>query len=177
VDPSSFHHLFWRRQDQRPSRRARRCLLKGCEQWFTPAYPQARYCSEECRRAAQRWRRVKASRRYRASPGGREQRREQNRQYRLRRRARSTAADDEPKAREGKRPAPNRENFAERMCDRPGCYVIFRVRHDHSCQRFCSVACRLALRRVLDREARYRARRRRWRRQRLNRRSRPPDTS
>jgi len=55
--------------------------------------------------------------------------------------------------------------------------VVFHVQHEHSSQRFCSVACRLALRRVLDREARYRQRRRRWRRQRLNRRNRPPDTS
>jgi hypothetical protein len=39
------------------------------------------------------------------------------------------------------------------------------------------MACRLALRRVLDREARYQARRRRQRRCRLTRRTRPPDTS
>ena len=25
---------------------ARLCLLKGCEQWFQPAFPQARYCSQ-----------------------------------------------------------------------------------------------------------------------------------
>jgi hypothetical protein len=39
------------------------------------------------------------------------------------------------------------------------------------------VACRLALRRVLDREARYRARRRRMRCERVKKRARPPDTS
>jgi hypothetical protein len=39
------------------------------------------------------------------------------------------------------------------------------------------VVCRLALRRVLDRESRYRQRRRRWRRERLSRRPRPPNTS
>jgi hypothetical protein len=177
VGPTLFHHLCRCRQDRSPSGRARRCLLKGCERWFTPAYPQARYCHEECRRAAERWRRVKASRRYRASPAGREQRREQNRQYRQRRRTRSTTTDGGQKAREGKRPAESCENFSERMCDRPGCYVVFHVQHEYSSQRFCSVTCRLALRRVLDREARYRQRRRRWRRQRLNRRNRPPDTS
>jgi hypothetical protein len=142
-----------------------------------PAYPQSRYCNAECRRAAERWRRVKASRRYRSSPAGREQRREQNRQYRQRRREKSPTAKDEQKAREGKRSACPCENFAEKMCDRPGCYIVFHVRHEHSSQKFCSVACRLALRRVLDRETRYRDRRRRWRRQRLSRRSRPPDTS
>jgi hypothetical protein len=39
------------------------------------------------------------------------------------------------------------------------------------------VACRLALRRVLDREGRYRQRRRRWRREQVTRRCQQPDTS
>ena len=123
---------------------------------------------------------MKASRQYRASVGGREQRRRQNRQYRQRRREKAatrTAPTEELVEREGKRPAPSSENFAERMCDRPGCYVVFDVQHKHSSRRFCSVACCLALRRVLDREARYRRRRRRWRRQRLGWRIGPPDTS
>lgn len=177
MGPTSFHHLYRCRQGRWPRRRVRRCLLKGCERWFTPAYPQARYCQEACRVAAERWRRVQASRRYRASPNGREQRRVQNRQYRRRRRAKRSGPNDECQTREGKRPACPNENFAERMCARPGCYVVFHVRHDHSSHRFCSVACRLALRRVLDREARYRQRRRRWRRQHWRRRTRPPDTS
>jgi len=29
---------------QRPRSRSRRCLLKGCEQWFQPTHPQGRYC-------------------------------------------------------------------------------------------------------------------------------------
>jgi hypothetical protein len=77
----------------------------------------------------------------------------------------------------GQRPALGCEDFAWRRCARPGCYDWFSVQHDHASKRFCSVACRLALRRVLDREERYRARRRRWRRQRLTRRRRPADTS
>jgi hypothetical protein len=117
---------------------------------------------------------VKASRDYRASDKGRQRRREENRRYRARRRARAATATA---AREGKRlPVPS-ENFTERMCDRPGCYVLFWVKHEHSSQRFCSVLCCMALRRVLDREARYQERRRRWRKQRRARRVRPPDTS
>jgi hypothetical protein len=77
----------------------------------------------------------------------------------------------------GQRPVVGCEDFPRRRCARPGCYVWFGVPHDHSSKRFCSVACRLALRRVLDREARYGARRRRWRRERLTRRRRPADTS
>ena len=127
---------------------------------------------------------MKASRRYRASASGREQRREQNRRYRQRRREKAVvpvpaeeSGERELKECEGQRPANSSEDFAERMCDRPGCYAVFGVRHEHSSRRFCSVACRLALRRVLDRESRYRQRRRRWRRQQLARRIRPPDTS
>jgi hypothetical protein len=77
----------------------------------------------------------------------------------------------------GQRPAVGCQDFLQRRCARPGCYVWFGVAHEHASKRFCSVACRLALRRVLDREERYRARRRRWRRQRLTRRRRPADTS
>jgi hypothetical protein len=123
---------------------------------------------------------VKASRCYRASVGGREQRRQQNRQYRQRRREKAVtpvAPIEALAEREGQRPASSSEVFAERMCDRPGCYVVFGVRHEHSSRRFCSVACCLALRRVLDRETRYRQRRRRWRQQGRDRRIRPPDTS
>ena len=120
---------------------------------------------------------MKASRDYRASDKGRQRRREENRRYRERRRARAAASAAEEEAREGKRKAVPGENFAERMCDRPGCYVLFWVKHEHSNQRFCSVMCRKALRRVLDRETRYQERRRRWRQQGRARRVRRPDTS
>ena len=72
------------------------------------------------------------------------------------------ASADELAPRVGQRPAVGGEDFLQRRCARPGCYVWFGVAHDQCSKRFCSVACRLALRRVLDREARYRARRQRW---------------
>lgn len=174
MGPPSFHHHSSPRQGA-SRRSARRCLLKGCERWFTPPYPQSRYCSGACREAARRWRRAQASRRYRASASGRERRREQHRRYRQRRRER--AAVDVPAAREGQRPASPGEDFVECLCARPGCYVTFWVNPFRSNRRFCSLACRLALRRVLDREARYRQRRRRWRRERMARRRPRPDTS
>jgi len=179
LGPGSFHHLSWLRQG---ARRRRRCLLKGCERWFRPAYPQSRYCSPACREAAKRWRRATASRRYRASEAGRARRRAQQQRYRQRRRERAatataTAAADAPPACEGQRPACPGESFVACRCARPGCYVTFWVQPDRSCRRFCSLACRLALRRVLDREARYRQRRRCWRRQRWTQRRPQPDTS
>lgn len=157
--------------------RPRRCLLKGCERLFWPRRPQARYCCEGCQQAARRWRRRQASRRYRASDPGRERRRDQARRYRQRLRERQTASADVALPDEGQRPASASEDFQARRCERPGCYDHFQVQHEHSCQRFCSVACRLALRRVLDREARYRTRRRHRRGKRVTRRVRPPDTS
>lgn len=157
--------------------RPRRCLLKGCERLFWPRRPQTRYCSEGCCRAARQWRCWQASQRYRVTEHGRERRREQSQRYRQRLRERQAASADVDRLREGQRPAPACEDSSTRPCDRPGCYEQFSIPHEHSCKRFCSVMCRLALRRVLDREARYRARRRRLRCERVNRRARPPDTS
>ncbi len=157
--------------------RPRRCLLKGCERLFWPRRPQARYCSEGCQQAARRWRRRQASRRYRASVSGRERRRDQARRYRQRLCERQTASAAVELPDEGQRPASAREDSSTRRCERPGCYEHFSIQHEHSCRRFCSVACRLALRRVLDRESRYRARRRHRRDDRVTRRVRPPDTS
>ena len=166
--------------EQRPEgcrHRLRRCLLKGCERPFWPRRPQARYCSEACQEAARRWRGRQSSQRYRASEHGKAQRREQSQRYRQRCRERQIASADVEASGEGQRPAPARKNSSTRRCERPGCYEHFPVKHEHSCQRFCSVACRLALRRVLDREARYRARRRRGCKQRVTTRVPPSDTS
>ena len=175
MDRSHFaHHV-----DRWPagSLRLRRCLLKGCERHFRPSRPQSRYCSAVCREAARRWRRWRASRRYRSSVNGRERRREQSRRYRVRRRERESASAEVTGSREGQRAGAEREDFCLRACARPGCYAEFGVVGGDSSRRFCSVACRLALRRVLDREARYRARRRRRHVKRLRRggrRSHPP---
>lgn len=183
MGPASFHHLRQAGQVPCSIHRARRCLLKGCERCFRPSHPQCRYCSAACAAAARRWRHVKASRQYRTTDDGRARRRAQHRRYRQRRRERvrsarpADAAADTPTACEGQRPAWGDDISCRRLCDRPGCYVTFLVTVALCCQRFCSVVCRLALRRVLDREARYRQRRRRWRRERRQRFGGRPDTS
>lgn len=157
--------------------RPRRCLLKGCERPFCPRRPQARYCSESCQMAARRWRRRRASQRFRQTERGRERRREQARRYRQRCRERQRTSADAEAEREGQRPGCEREDFLTRRCERPGCYEHFVIADEHCRRRYCSLGCRLALRRVLDREARYRARRRRAWRERERKRARPPDTS
>ena len=179
MGPLPFHPSLGSCPEAHPGRRPRRCLLKGCERWFIPTHPQSRYCCHTCAVAARRWRRAKASRRYRASAYGQQQRRQQHRRYRQRRRLKAAAGAVQGTAptREGKRPATSGEHFCERMCDRPGCYVTFLVLPGPSYRRFCSLACRLALRRVLQREERYRQRRRRWRRQHQDHRRPRRDTS
>jgi hypothetical protein len=166
----------------------RRCLLKGCESWFLPNCPQARYCSPACQHAARRWRRWHASQHYRATTHGKQCRRDQARRYRSRRQQRSTCPEPAPPppqvepeppvveaepppttdpptttslAREGQRPDGIPENTWGLPCNRPGCYVMFLPAPGSSRKHFCSCSCRKALRRVRQREARRRRRRRR----------------
>ena len=146
---------------------SRLCLLKGCEQWFQPAFSQARYCSPACQRAACCWRRWRASRQYRASPHGQERRRAQNCRYRQRQResSRASASTVSPEGIgfpcEGQRAAEIPQELGNCPCDRPGCYELFVLQARSPQQHFCSSACRQALRRVRQRERRLRARRRR----------------
>jgi hypothetical protein len=152
--------------------RCRQCLLKGCERWFRPCRPQARYCSTGCQEAARRWRRWFAGRRYRASESGRQHRRGQSQRYRARVRERQRQQATQltsaapTAANEGQRPGQNSDVVGGIACHRPGCYVLFLATSRSPQQRFCSCSCHKALRRVRQREARWRARRRRWARRR-----------
>ena len=71
---------------KRPVRRprGRLCLLKGCERRFHPKHARQRYCSAECREAAQAWSRWKAQQTYRATAAGKQKRNQQSRRYRKR---------------------------------------------------------------------------------------------
>ena len=64
--------------------RARRCLLKGCEQRFHPRQARHRYCSGRCREAARKWSRWKAQQRYRETTSGKKKRNGQSQRYRER---------------------------------------------------------------------------------------------
>jgi len=168
----------------------RRCLLKGCECWFLPPWPQARYCSPTCQEAAEYWRGWHAGQRYRATLQGKERRREQAKRHRERARQRSSLAEPPPQTSPiepasleieaettpksdstpiipaasqsvGQRPAEIPPNSCGLPCSRPGCYVLFLPSLRSPDQHFCSGSCRQALRRVRQREARLRRRRRR----------------
>ena len=130
----------------------RRCLLKDCERWFLPPWPQARYCSPACREAAEHWRSWHAGQTYRATIQGKEHRREQARRHRERERQRSALAEPaaptlpiEPALTAieaqttsdsipiipagtqsvGQRPAKILPKSRDLPCSRPGCYVLF----------------------------------------------------
>jgi hypothetical protein len=71
-----------KRRAQRP--RARRCLLKGCEQRVHPRQARQRYCSAACREKARKWSRWKAQQKYRTTTGGKQKRNGQSGRYRER---------------------------------------------------------------------------------------------
>jgi hypothetical protein len=75
-----------RRNARRP--RARTCLLKGCGRVFRPDHPLARYCSENCRNQAAKWREWKARCKYRKTDRGKQVRSAQSRRYRVRQKER-----------------------------------------------------------------------------------------
>jgi hypothetical protein len=166
----------------------RRCLLKDCERWFLPPWPQARYCSPACREAARHWRSWHAGQTYRATNQGKKRRREQARRHRERQRQRSVLAEPaaptlpiEPALpaieahttsdsipiipavtqNVGQRPGEIPLKSRGLPCCRPGCYVLFLPSSRSPDQHFCSGSCRQALRRVRQREARLRRRRQR----------------
>jgi hypothetical protein len=149
--------------------RQRLCLLKGCEKPFRPACPQARYCSPECWLEAERWRRRRASERYRQTINGREKRQAQNRRYRSRRGERRRAEEvqnslqpaPDPQCASDVQPCEGQRPAAESgfsCCDRPGCEEHFPRPRLISTRRFCSPSCRQALRRVIERERRWQRR-------------------
>jgi len=82
--------------------RQRWCLLKGCEQRFSPRQARQRYCGERCQGAARKWSRWKAQQRYRATAVGQQKRNGQSRRYRER-------------AKAGKPPEPEAVNEAARV--------------------------------------------------------------
>jgi hypothetical protein len=73
-----------RARRRRAAFRARRCLLKGCEQRFHPRQARQHYCSQGCRAAARRWSGWKAQQRYRSTTAGQHKRNGQSRRYRER---------------------------------------------------------------------------------------------
>lgn len=75
------------------------------------------------------------------------------------RRAAEVAEQAAVEEREGQLKAGILEDFSGAACQRPGCYELFPRQPHEPPQRFCCAACRRALQRVRDREARWYERR------------------
>ena len=151
-------------QAERPRLSRRKCFLKGCDRYFSPNHHLDRFCGDDCRKAARRWRLAKANLKYRGSEHGKENRRAQAARYRAAIKERKAAAKVPPK------PPPNgpaddsteppegyrKEDAHEKSCcDRPGCYKRFTPPPRSPLQKFCSSECYRAFRAVVLRERRW----------------------
>ena len=141
----------------------RKCFLKGCDRYFSPDHHLDRFCADDCRDAARRWRLARANLTNRASQHGKENRRAQAARYRTRlkerkavlRGAQKDPSDNPSILREGYR----KEDAHEKSCcDRPGCYKRFTPPPRSPLQTFCSSRCYGAFRAVVLRERRWLAR-------------------
>jgi hypothetical protein len=136
--------------------RPRVCLRKGCQRTFLPRRWNQRYCQDpECLREVRRWLAAKRQRAHRLDPEHRQRHAAAEAVRRERRRTAPPVSEqhevsDQPKPRAWSRSKRNSVDF----CDRPGCYAPRRV-SPRAPSRYCSDACRQAVRRVRDRERKW----------------------
>lgn len=129
--------------------RARVCLRKGCGQLYTPQRWNQRYCQDaECLRLVRRWQAAQRRAKFRSALETRQKLAAAERQRRQQRRSEAGTA-----AASG---AWSRSKIISRgrLCHRPGCYQSPRdsIRTE-AC--YCGDSCRLAMRRVRDRERKW----------------------
>ena len=145
----------------KPNRRCRRprprlCLRKGCGRKYQPRRPNQRYCQDpECLRLVRRWQAARRQARRRQDDAAKIQ-------HAQAQRARRQRAISSPQAPQNPKVAPARGHAARIFlppccCDRPGCYEP-PPKVGHCQARYCCPACRQALRRVRDRERKWRQR-------------------
>jgi hypothetical protein len=136
--------------------RTRSCLRKGCGQKFQPRRWNQRYCQDPpCLRAVRRWQAAKRQAQRRADDAIKSQHAAAQRA----RRQRAYSSTQPPKTPEvaAARGHAARIFLARPFCDRPGCYQPA-LKSGRSEARYCCSACRQAVRRVRDRERKWRQR-------------------
>jgi hypothetical protein len=139
---------------QARARRPRLCLRQGCGRRYQPRRWNQRYCQDpECRRLLRRWQAAQRQARRRLDAAVKAQHAEAQRARRQRARSSpqpaQTAVDAAARGHAAKIILPSP------CCARPGCHEppLKSVRNR---ARFCCPGCRQALRRVLDRERKWR---------------------
>lgn len=133
--------------------RSRNCLRKGCGRKYQSQRCNQRYCQDpQCQQEVRRWHAAKRQARHREDVDVRVRHAQAEK-------ARRQRAKSAPQAVENLKVAPARGHAAEnffsfRFCDRPGCYQrpVTSLRNP---RRYCSAACRQAVRNVLDRERKW----------------------
>ena len=136
--------------------RLRTCLRRGCGQKFQPRRYNQRYCQDAaCLRAVRRWQAAKRQAQRRADEAVKAQ-------HAAAQRARRQSAKSVPQPPKEPEAAPARGHaakifFLRPVCKRPGCYEP-----PHKSGRnqatYCCFTCRQAVRRVVDRERKWRQR-------------------
>jgi hypothetical protein len=143
----------------------RTCLRKGCGRRYQAGHWRQRYCRKpDCQRELRRWQAARRQRQRRATAEGREQHARAERERR-RRKEESKDVRGDPGLR---RCAWSRHKKISGgpTCDRPGCFESPRP-SIRTPARYCGNECRRAMRRVRDRERKWKSRKTkagRWKR-------------
>jgi hypothetical protein len=150
--PTANHHRPARLRRPRP----RCCLRKGCGRLYTPRRWNQRYCQDpQCLREVRRWQAAKRQARRRLGAAAKDQHAAAER-ARRERRSSSPHPLDTPEVASARGHAA--EFFSPQpMCDRPGCYEP-PPKVGRNQARYCGPDCRQAVRRVIDRERKWRQR-------------------
>ncbi len=148
------HKPNGRRCRRRP--RPRLCLSKGCGRKYTPQRWNQRYCQDpECLRLVRRWQAAKRQAKRRQDDAVKAQ----HSQAQRARRQRAKSSPQPPQKPEvaAARGHAAKIIFPTPLCDRPGCHEP-PPKAGRNQARYCCPACRQAVRRVLDRERKWRQR-------------------
>jgi hypothetical protein len=134
----------------------RTCLRKNCGQRYQAHHWRQRYCRKpDCLRKLRRWQAARRQRERRATAEGRQQHAQAERERRQRKKSQATSPST--LVRDGGAWSRNKKNPSGPICDRPGCFEPPRASL-RTPAHYCGDECRQALRRVRDRERKWKSR-------------------
>jgi hypothetical protein len=129
------------------------CLRKECGRRYQARHWRQRYCrNADCLRELRRWQAARRQRKRRATAEGLQEHARAERERR--RRKKSQATSPSTSVRDGARGHAIKKISAGAICDRPGCFEPPRA-SIRTPARYCGDECRRALRRVRDRERKW----------------------
>jgi hypothetical protein len=151
------HHKGTCRRCARARRpRPRLCLRKGCGRTYQPRRLNQRYCQDpECLREVRRWQAARRQAKRRQDATAKAQHAAAERARRAR--APSSTQPSKPPEVAAARGHAARILLSLFLCARPGCYEP-PLKSGRQQARYCCAACREAVRRVLERERKWRLR-------------------